>query len=161
MKEGALQHLFAVDSPRGLHRVRLDDRGRLKLPRTFYAYLTAEGRSTVFVTCFEPGVLRVYPISAWLNLRAALFAAGTPAARNIHFIAEDRGRDAPIDKLGRIAIHTDLLESFGRGRQEVVLEFFRGRVNIYNQTAYDRQRELAEGTLSTENLLALQQEGLL
>jgi DNA-binding transcriptional regulator/RsmH inhibitor MraZ len=143
-----------------LHHLRLDERGALKLPSAFHSYLARRGGQTAFVTSLEDGILRVYPITLWLENQEALFAARTQAARNIHFLAEDRGRDAAIDRRGRMTLHADVVELFGGVDQDVVLEFQHGRFNIYNQSAYSRRREIAKASLE-EDLLALERQGLL
>ena len=148
------------DIPRGLHHIDVDQSGKLKLPATFHRYLSRQGENTVFITNLEDGILRVYPVSAWLRQRAALWASDTDEARDIYFIAEDRGRDSTIDKRGRMTIHEDLLRLFGEGNQKVVLEFYRGRINIYSQAAYTRQRESARASIKS-SLSALRKGGLL
>jgi DNA-binding transcriptional regulator/RsmH inhibitor MraZ len=155
------QGSLPADTPRGLRRVHVDEFGRMKLPRDFSGYLAAVGATTLFLTCLEDGVVRIYPLVAWMRHRAALFELGTQTARNIQFLAEDRGSDVTIDKLGRLTVPDSLLEVLGRGNQEIVLEFYCDRINVYNQTSYVRQRELAQQVLTAGGLSVLEQQGLL
>jgi DNA-binding transcriptional regulator/RsmH inhibitor MraZ len=147
------------DIPRVLRHVVLDERGKIKLPPEFHAFIR-QGGQTVFVTMLEKGILRVYPLPAWDKQCAALFAAGTELAESLYFLSQDQGRDSTVDKNSRLTLHPDLLTLFGGGNQTVVLQYFRDRINIYNQAAYLQQQERA-ATLDRDGLMSLKRAGIL
>lgn len=96
---------------RGSAPARIDDKGRLKIPTAFRS-IQQQGPD-VFVTSLTGESVRIYPMSAWLDIeRRLLEMPGSHPAR-LKFL--DRvnyyGQTSELDAQGRIVIPAHLRES--------------------------------------------------
>lgn len=151
----------AVRPPLGTYPARVDEKGRLKLPAKFQQYLESIGKE-LFVTSLDMVSARIYPISVW-HENAALFRDehdDPQAAGDMWFLAQHNGADAELDAQGRVLIHPELRRRLGMENQQVYLECFKGRINVYSQASYEARFERAQQNMA-ENLLKLERKGLL
>ncbi len=98
---------------RGNSPAKIDDKGRLKVPSGFRAFIEEQYGHELFVTSLAGDSVRVYPMSVWNELERKLAAVpSTLPARGRFF---DRvnyyGQAAELDKQGRVLIHPRLRES--------------------------------------------------
>ncbi len=98
---------------RGNSPAKIDDKGRLKVPSGFRAFIEEQYGSDLFVTSVAGDCVRIYPMPVWNEIERKLAAVpSTLPARSRFF---DRvnyyGQAAELDKQGRVLIHPRLRES--------------------------------------------------
>lgn len=150
-----------VEPPRGFYPGRVDDKGRLKLPTRFQEYLGSLPDKTFFVTTLGDGIARIYPISVWKENEAILdsFTEDPEAAQRQAFLANAYGSDTEMDGQGRVLISPELRRKLELENQPVQLMFYRGRIDVYRQSAFDSQLAEAE-TMSQKDRAALGKAGV-
>ena len=98
---------------RGNSPAKIDEKGRLKVPSGFRAFLQETYGSQLFVTSVSGEFVLIYPMPVWdeKERKLAQVPSALPA-RNRYF---DRvnyfGQAAELDKQGRVLIHSRLRES--------------------------------------------------
>ncbi len=98
---------------RGNLPAKIDDKGRLKVPTAFRAFIEETYGTQLFVTSVSGEFVLVYPLPVWEEKERKLAQLpSTLPARNRYF---DRvsyfGQVAELDKQGRVLIHQRLRES--------------------------------------------------
>jgi MraZ protein len=98
---------------RGNSPAKIDDKGRLKVPSVFRAFIEERYGCELFVTSLTGDSVRVYPMAVWNEIETKLAALpSTLPARNRFF---DRvnyfGQAAELDKQGRVLIQPRLRET--------------------------------------------------
>ncbi|HSC28797.1 MAG TPA: hypothetical protein VLD67_16085 [Vicinamibacterales bacterium] len=111
---------------RGNHAARIDDKGRLKIPNAFRAYIEKEHGPELFVTSLTGEYVRIYPMPVWLTLEEKL--ARVPSTHPSRLKYFDRvnyyGQAAQIDAQGRVVIHARLRASAGMtGEVDVIGQY--------------------------------------
>jgi MraZ protein len=151
----------AVEAPRGFTAVRVDEKGRLKLPTDFLHYLNRLGESQVFITTLDGRTGRIYPISVWRENEILLRNAGedAEAAEDLWFIANAMGGDAEVDGQGRLLLPAELRRRLEVEGQPVHLEHYKGHFNIYTQAVFDEKLSRANEGLA-DKLKRFEQKGL-
>lgn len=98
---------------RGNSPAKIDDKGRLKVPSTFRAFIEEEYGNELFVTSLAGDSVRIYPMAVWNEIERKL--AGVPSTLPARGRFFDRvnyyGQAAELDKQGRVLIHPRLRES--------------------------------------------------
>lgn len=128
------------DPPRGNVQVKIDDKGRLKLPAPFVAYVQALGSQLVHVTSIDKRTVRVYPISVWRRFENELNSRdfNQEIAQRIWRIARHYGGDAVIDDQGRILIPGELRQDLKLKDAQVYLcPEKSGRFDLVTKQDYD------------------------
>jgi MraZ protein len=141
----------AVRYPRGTFETRCDDKGRIKLPGVFKAYLEAIGEKDLFVTTLDKKVARIYPNSVW-EKNEAFFAThreNPKEIRRVSMVASHYGQDAEVDGQGRVLMPTNLRRELGLEKSTVWLLFSRGGFDVYSDALY-QQRLGEDGSESME-----------
>lgn len=135
-----------VEPPRGFYPGRVDEKGRLKLPARFQEYLGSLADKTFFVTTLGDGIARIYPISVWKENEAILenFVDDPEAAQRQAFLANAYGSDSEMDGQGRVLISPELRRKLELENQPVQLMFYRGRIDVFKQSAFAAQLADAE-----------------
>jgi DNA-binding transcriptional regulator/RsmH inhibitor MraZ len=153
--------ISAQDAPRGVFRVSVDEKGRLKLPALIVQYLEGLGERKVFITTLDESEARIYPLSVWRETEKMLQEPGEDFddRNDIALVAANYGQDTDIDAQGRVTLPGDLRKILGLEGDEVRLRCFQGRINVLRSTEYDRRLETAKANLP-EKLKALQKKGL-
>lgn len=100
---------------RGNFSVRIDEKGRLKIPTAFRTILQRQYGDEVFVTSVTGEHVMIYPMSVWIarETRLSLLPSATPALRRYLDRVNFFGQPGELDKQGRIGIHPRLRESAG------------------------------------------------
>ena len=157
-------------APLGMYAVRMDEKGRIKLPVDFQTFFGAFEDKKLFVTSLDGVIGQSYPLSVWWHNENLL--RNSPDDPNVVsdvlFNAMDLGAEAEIDGSGRITVNTQLREELGWVGQELHLWAVKGRVDILNEEQYkERRRQAREGLAengkrrATENVRLLEQKGLM
>jgi MraZ protein len=139
----------------------VDEKGRLKLPAIFQQYLTELKEDKVFITSLDTRTARIYPISVWKeNEKLFEEAAEDPdSAADVAWVANHFGADSEIDNQGRVLVPTDLRRHLGIENQQVFLDCYKGRINIYGGTEYATRKAQAFTNIG-DKLKALERRGL-
>ena len=98
---------------RGNLPAKIDDKGRLKVPNVFRAFVEEQYGSELFVTSISGESVRIYPMAVWADIERRL--AQIPSTHPARVKYFDRvnyfGQVAELDKQGRVLIHPRLRES--------------------------------------------------
>jgi DNA-binding transcriptional regulator/RsmH inhibitor MraZ len=136
-----------IEEPHGVAQASVDDKGRLKLPVEFIAYLEAfGGGKKLFITTLDGRLGRIYPMPIWQsNLNELRNAEDQEMALRIQFDAKLNGDAVEIDDNGRVLLPASFRKTLGiAGRESVSLEGFNCRVNLMTgQELEARKREMA------------------
>jgi MraZ protein len=152
----------APDAPRGVFRVSVDDKGRLKLPASLVQYLESfKEERKVFITTFDESEARLYPISVWRETEKMLQEPGDDFddRDSLALVAANYGQDTDVDAQGRLTLPGDLRKKLGLEGDEVRLHCFQSRINILGSGEWERRLTVAKTNLP-EKLKALKRKGL-
>lgn len=147
--------------PRGIFPARCDDKGRVKLPAAFKAYLEQLGEKDLFVTSFDGRIARIYTDSAWERSEKHLTAPGEDFERRAKFyrLAMHWGADSRLDDQGRVLVNSDLRRAMGIENQPVKVMFFDNVIRLWSEAA--DAEDLAEAkTVTKQDLIAEEVKGL-
>lgn len=150
-----------VKPPRGIFPARVDDKGRLKLPAAFKAYLDQLGEKDVFVSSFDGRIARIYTLPAWEETEKYLTQDGDDLSdrKRIYHLAMHYGSDSHLDEQGRILINSDLRREMGVESQPVKLMFFRDVIQVWSE-AVDQEKLAAARTVTEEEIERQETKGL-
>jgi MraZ protein len=152
----------ALDAPRGVFRVACDDKGRLKLPTALVQYLEGfKEERKVFITTFDESEARLYPISVWRETEKLLQEPGDDFDDRdaLALVAANYGQDADVDAQGRVTLPAELRKTLGLEGDEVRLQCFQRRVNIFSSKEWERRLGAAKTNLP-EKVKAAKRKGL-
>lgn len=92
---------------RGSYTVRIDDKGRVKIPSAYRRFLDENYGPEFYVTSLNGDAARLYPMQEWLAIEQKLQDAGTMDLAVRKFLDRTNyfGQLAEIDSQGRILIH--------------------------------------------------------
>lgn len=136
-----------VEAPHSIDQTSLDEKGRLKLPAGYVAYLQAVGETRLFITSWDFRQVRIYPLSTW-KANEILFDAHPEEAEAVALVAKSFGGDAEIDAQGRVLIPATLREKMQLEKQAMVVDFFNGAINAVTKTVHDERMQAAMGNLT-------------
>lgn len=96
---------------RGSHPAKIDDKGRLKIPTDYRAFIATQLQtSEVYVTTDDADgqYVRVYPMPVWNEIEAKLarMPSTDPARRRFERWTSVFGQSTEIDVQGRVVIHS-------------------------------------------------------
>jgi len=98
---------------RGSAPARIDDKGRLKVPTIFRSVIHDQQGPDVFVTSLTGDCVRIYPMTAWLEVERKLLNIPENHPARLKFL--DRvnyyGQTGELDTQGRIVIPAHLRDS--------------------------------------------------
>ena len=98
---------------RGSAPARIDDKGRLKVPTIFRSIIHDQQGPDVFVTSLTGDCVRIYPMTAWLEVERKLSNIPENHPARLKFL--DRvnyyGQTGELDTQGRIVIPAHLRDS--------------------------------------------------
>lgn len=137
----------AVEAPHSIDQTSLDEKGRLKLPASYVAYLQAVGETRLFITTIDFRQVRLYPLSTW-KANEILFDAHAEVAEAVALVAKSFGGDAEVDGQGRVLLPSTLREKMQLEKQAMVVDFFNGRINAVTKTVHDERMQAAMGNLA-------------
>ena len=121
---------------RGNYSARIDDKGRLKIPNAFKAFVGEQHGSGLFLTSLTGDSVRIYPMPVWLALEERLRRMPSTHPSRLKFL--DRvnyyGQLAEFDGQGRVSLPTRLRSSAGMTGEVDVL----GQVDYLEVWNHDR-----------------------
>ncbi len=96
---------------RGNTPARIDDKGRLKVPSAFRAFIEEPYGNELFVTSVRGECVRIYPMPVWAEIERKVAAAHEPALGRFFKRANYHGQVAQMDQQGRVLIQPRLRDS--------------------------------------------------
>jgi len=150
-----------VEPPKAIYHARVDDKGRLKLPRDFETYLRTFAEQTFFVTTLDERVARIYPMPTWRE-NASFFENcqdDPDSVEEVAFATRIYGAESSLDRDGRILIPPPLRRKLGIENQPVWVGYFKGAVEVYSETVYQELMQRASVNLK-DKVKALRKLGL-
>ncbi|MEQ1574259.1 MAG: division/cell wall cluster transcriptional repressor MraZ [Vicinamibacterales bacterium] len=98
---------------RGSSPTRIDEKGRLKVPTIFRGVIQDQHGPDVFVTSLTGESVRIYPMSAWLDIEKKLsrLPGSHPAVLKFLDRVNYYGQASELDAQGRVVIPSQLRES--------------------------------------------------
>ena len=98
---------------RGNYTVRMDEKGRIKLPAAYRRYIDEHYGAEFYVTSLTGECARLYPMPEWLAIEEKLQSRGTMDAAVRKFLDRTNyyGQLADMDAQGRILVHPLLRSS--------------------------------------------------
>ena len=150
-----------LNPPLGIYSSRCDDKGRVRLPREFEAYVKTFPDQQFFVTTLDGDIGRIYPIGVWRANEKILaeYTEDPKAAEDVAFMAHYWGSLSGIDGQARILVPPGLRRKLEIEDQKVNLRFYNDAIDIYSEAASDRRLKRATEGAPT-NLPALRKVGL-
>ncbi len=158
MEELAQSVAPKLEAPRGMHNGKLDEKGRIKLPAQFQAFLEQFTEGKFFVTSTDRMTAQIYPIPVWREQEGKLTSGEIPPkiAKEVLFNANDLGNEQTMDSQGRITFNSELRAELEMDDQPLRLYSELGHIQILTKRVYEAQkqaskenavlnRELAEG----------------
>ncbi len=147
--------------PRGLYPARVDDKGRLKLPAAFKAFLEDRNERDLFVTSFDGRIARIYTPGTWQETESFLTQDGDDfeVREQMYYDAMRFGADSRLDDQGRILINTDLRRAMGIENQPVRLMIYRGVIQFWSE-AVDAEKQLASAQVTAAARKEQEKKGL-
>jgi DNA-binding transcriptional regulator/RsmH inhibitor MraZ len=139
------QNSTGAEPPVGIFSAKCDEKGRLKVPAEFAAYLKELGVERVFVTTVDLKLARIYPKQVWERNQNFFENAGEHAkiAKDVAFIANLYGALSDIDGNGRVLIPQELRKKLEIEGQTVWLDYHNGYINVFGKKIYDERMERA------------------
>jgi MraZ protein len=101
---------------RGSYSARIDDKGRLKIPNAFKAFVESQhGAKGVYVTSLTGNSVRIYPMTGWIAVEERLARIPSTHPARVKFL--DRvnfyGQVTEFDVQGRVLIPSRLRDAAG------------------------------------------------
>jgi MraZ protein len=128
---------------RGNAPATIDEKGRLKIPSTFRAYIEESWGSDFYVTSLSGESALIYPLPIWQEIeeRLAKLPSLNPTKKKFLDRTNFYGQVTSADKSGRILIPTLLRESAQMAGEVAVLGYL-DRLEVWNQKRFlDRIKE--------------------
>src|SRR6202050_4994259 len=160
MAEVDEKSLLIPEPPHSIAQASVDDKGRLKLPAEFVAYLKAVDGVKVFITTVDFRQVRIYPLPVWKR-NENLFdnaSENAAAAERLERIAKAYGGDAEVDGSGRVLLPAPLREEMGLEKQPVMVDVHKGRLNVVTKKVHDEMLQVSRANLA-EDLAAMTKIG--
>ena len=121
---------------RGNYSAKIDDKGRLKIPNAFRAFVVDQHGSGLYVTSLTGDSVLIYPMPVWLGLEERLRAMPSTHPARLKFL--DRvnyfGQLSEFDGQGRVSLPPRLRSSAGMAGEVDVL----GQVDYLEVWNHDR-----------------------
>jgi len=98
---------------RGHYTVRMDEKGRIKMPAAYRRYIDEHYDTEFYVTSLTGECARLYPMPEWMAIEEKLQSKGTSNAAVRKFLDRTNyyGQLAEVDAQGRILVHPLLRSS--------------------------------------------------
>ncbi len=122
---------------RGNSPATIDEKGRLKIPSTFRAYIEESWGSDFYVTSLSGESVLVYPLPVWQEIeeRLAKLPSLNPTKKKFLDRTNYYGQVTPADKSGRILIPTLLRESAQMAGEVAVLGYL-DHLDVWNHKRF-------------------------
>jgi MraZ protein len=140
---------------------RIDDKGRLKAPTEFRAFIESTWGKSLFVTSDSDrgDFVQVYPLPVWLEIQKKLAAmpSSSPTRRKYALLTNYYGQVTEIDGQGRLTIHPLLREAAAMIGDVLVFGDY-NRLSVWNKERFEQQSSGLK--LSDEDYKALADAGI-
>ena len=122
---------------RGNYTIRMDEKGRIKLPAAYRRYIDEHYGSEFYVTSLTGDCARLYPMQEWLAIEEKLQSRGTmdTAVRKFLDRTNYYGQLAEMDSQGRMLIHPLLRMSADLIGEVAVLGYLQ-YLEVWNLTKF-------------------------
>jgi MraZ protein len=122
---------------RGNAPATIDEKGRLKIPSSFRAYIEETWGSDFYVTSLSGESVLVYPLPVWQEIeeRLAKLPSLNPTKKKFLDRTNFYGQVTAADKSGRILIPTQLRESAEMTGEVAVLGYL-DHLDVWNQKRF-------------------------
>ncbi len=92
---------------RGSHKLKMDEKGRIKLPAAYRRYIEEKYGTEFYVTSVYGDNARLYPMKEWVTIEEKIKAKGTEDESVRKFLDRTNyfGQCVEMDSQGRILIH--------------------------------------------------------
>jgi len=108
---------------RGSYSAKIDEKGRLKIPNAFRAFVDEQHGASLYITSVTGDSVRVYAMPAWLAVEQRLARMPSTHPARVKFL--DRvnffGQVVELDAQGRLVIPPRLREAAGMSGEVDVL----------------------------------------
>jgi MraZ protein len=143
---------------RGSQQAKIDEKGRLKLPTNFRAYIDAKWKTAaVYLTCEDStgAYVRVYPLPVWEAVEEKLLKMPSTDIARLRFQRWTSlwGQEGEIDAQNRVLIPPQLRDSALMQGDVVVLangDF----LEVWNRERFMAQQEAEKLTVENRNRLS-------
>ena len=144
-----------------MYELKLDDRGRIKLPADWVNFFNTLQEKRLFVTSLDDRIARIYPIAVWRENEKLLdsFDEDPEAAEIVAFTANDNGSTVDMDAQGRITFPQKLRDLLRMDGQEVHLYGYRSHIEVLTHEVYLERKGVA-GPAKREAALRMKKSGL-
>ena len=134
-----------VEPPRGFHDGKMDEKGRLRIPRIIELYLRSQPEARFFVTTVDKRTARIYPIGMWRDNENFFntYLDNPGALRRVRFMANRYGADAELDGQARVLFPVDLRRELGLETKDLKLSAFNGFVEVIGPEEFARMESEA------------------
>jgi len=146
---------------RGSFQIRLDEKGRLKMPADFKHEIDSKYDGQFYLTSLDGEVIKLYPLQEWqvIEDRAARQPISNRAVQKFLETTSYYGRTVAMDGQGRLTIAESLRNKFGLNG-EIDLGVV-GKTTHMEIRIWDEFSKRVEGNpLTPEDLDSLQQAGI-
>ena len=122
---------------RGNATATIDDKGRLKIPSSFRAFIDASWGSDFYVTSLSGESVLIYPLPIWQEIeeRLAKLPSLNPTKKKFLDRTNFYGQVTAADKSGRILIPTLLRESAQMAGEVAVLGYL-DHLDVWNHKRF-------------------------
>ena len=123
---------------RGNHPARIDDKGRLKVPNGFRAFVEQQWGSELFVTSLSGDYVWIYPMAVWLEIERRLAGVPSTSPAKLRFLNRVNffGQAVTMDRQGRVLL-PQLLRASAAMAGEVSVLGLQNHLAVWNQKRLD------------------------
>jgi len=128
---------------RGTYPAKIDDKGRLKIPNAFRAFVEDQYGAGLFLTSVTGESVHIYPLPVWLGVEERLGKMPTTHPSRIKFLERVAyfGQHCEFDSQGRVSIQPRLRDSAAMTGEVDVL----GKLDHLEVWNHDRLQGRFEG----------------
>jgi len=125
---------------RGNHPARIDDKGRLKVPNGFRAFVEQQWGSELFVTSLSGDYVWIYPMAVWLEIERRLAGVPSTSPAKLRFLNRVNffGQAVTMDRQGRVLL-PQLLRASAAMAGEVSVLGLQNHLAVWNQKRLDER----------------------
>ncbi len=146
---------------RGTHVVKVDDKGRLKLPSLVKERLAGQygADASYFVTSLTGETVLIYPVTEWERIEQTLAQAPQFDQLKVRFLftANRFGGEATVDDQGRLLIPAKLREMAGM-KGDVTLFWQTNHIEVFSQARYEAEAD--QNRMTAEDFANLSKLGV-
>jgi DNA-binding transcriptional regulator/RsmH inhibitor MraZ len=144
-----------------MYPAKLDEKGRMKFPAVFQAYIEGLSEKRLYVTSLDRRIAQVYPMAVWRQVEAFItnFNADPEVAENVTFTAAELGAEAEMDSQGRIVFSPELRRELGIENKPVHLHAYNGHIDVLSEEIF-LERKQQSSLKPREDVKKLQGAGL-